>query len=185
MSRTSPSHWTACLAVAARTIVFAAFASLSVGRGWALDLDEPGGPKGATASAPLPAPDDRYAPVHGKPHFLSDAEWAGIQSAAKSASDPAHETARMVAYLHFQKTYFQWQQLQATQPTAAHKLAWRLLHELPTRVAEGLIGAEQAQQLQARLIPTLTKDPARQAHLMADQAKRLPPQPSAPPAFAN
>ena len=150
----------------------------------ALDLDEPGGDHDA-ASAPLPAPKDHFPPVHRKPDFLSDDEWAGVQASARAASDPAHETARLVDYLHFQKTYVQWSADRTAQPAQARQLAHALIRDLPDKVAQGVIGAEQAEQTLEQLVEYLEPDPARQERLLAQERRRLPPQPSAPPAFAH
>ena len=150
----------------------------------AIDLDE-GRPASEEASGPLPHPKDHFAPVHRKPDFLSDEEWAGVQATAGSSADPTHETARLVDYLRFQKLYFEWSTDKTTQPAHARLLAGQLMKGLPDKVAQGVVGAEQAEQTLEQLVDFLEPDPLKQEQMLARERRRLPPQPSAPPAFGQ
>jgi hypothetical protein len=150
----------------------------------AIDLDE-ARPPSQEASGPLPHPKDRFAPVHRKPDFLTDEEWAGVQATARSSADPAHETARLVDYLRFQKLYFEWTAEKTAQPAHARQLARRLMNGLPDKVAQGVVGAEQADQTLEQLVDFLEPDPLAQERMLARERRRLPTQPSAPPAFGH
>ena len=150
----------------------------------AIDLDE-GRPASQQASGPLPHPTDRFTPVHRKPDFFTDEEWAGVQATAQSSADPAHETARLVDYLRFQKLYFEWTAQKTAQPDHARSLARRLMQGLPDKVAQGVIGAEQADQTLEQLVDFLEPDPLAQERMLARERRRLPTQPSAPPAFGH
>ena len=150
----------------------------------AIDLDE-GRPASEQASGPLPRPKDHFPPVHGKPDFLTDEEWAGVQATARSSADPAHETARLVDYLRFQKLYFQWSTEKTTQPVHARQLTRQLMKGLPDKIAQGVVGAEQAEQTLEQLVDFLEPDPMKQEQMLARERRRLPPQPSAPPAFGH
>ena len=149
----------------------------------AIDLDE--GRPAPRLTDPLPAPKDRFAPVHAKPVFLTDEEWAGVQATARSSADPAHELARQVDYLRYQKLYFQWNAEKTTQPAHARQLARQLMQGLPAKVAEGLVGAEQAEQTLEQLVDFVEPDPLQQERLLARERRRLPPQPAAPAAFGQ
>ena len=149
----------------------------------ALDLDD--GRPGVLPTEPLPVPRDHFAPVHGKPAFLSDDEWAGVQASARSSADPTHEVARQVDYLQYQKLYFQWSTEKTTQSAHARQLARQLMLGLPRKVAEGLVGAEQAEQTLEQLVDFVEPDPLQQERLLARERRRLPPQPSAPAAFGQ
>ena len=149
----------------------------------AIDLDD--GRPGALPTEPLPAPRDHFAPVHGKPAALSDEEWAGVQASARTSTDPAHEVARQVDYLQYQKLYFQWNTEKTTQSAHARQLARQLMQGLPRKVAEGFVGAEQAEQTLEQLVDFVEPDPLRQERLLARERRRLPPQPAAPAAFGQ
>jgi hypothetical protein len=149
----------------------------------AIDLDD--GRPGAPPAGPLPAPKDHFAPVRAKPAFLTDEEWAGVQASARASADPAHEQARLVDYLRFQKLYFQWNAEKATRPAHARQLARELMQGLPAKVAQGVVGAEQAEQTLEQLVDFVEPDPLQQERLLARERRRLPPQPSAPPAFGQ
>ena len=169
---------------ARRFISLLALSAIAFSRvAFAIDLDD--GRPGAPPAAPLPAPKDRFAPVHGKPAFLSDEEWAGVQASARTSADPAHELARQVEYMRYQKLYFQWNAEKTTQPAHARQLARQLMQGLPTKVAQGLVGAEQAEQTLEQLVDFVEPDPLQQERLLARERRRLPPQPAAPAAFGQ
>jgi hypothetical protein len=163
--------------------LFALSAVACCGTAAAIDLDD-GRPAGRAAVA-LPRPEEGVPAVHGKPDFLTDGEWAGVQATARSTADPAYETARLVDYLRFQKLWFRWNEQKSAQPAAARRTARTLMQGLPTKVAQGVVGAEQAEQALEQLVDFLEPDPLKQERLLARERHRLPPQPSAPAALGQ
>lgn len=140
---------------------------------------------GASSPAWLPAPLDRYPVVHGKPSFLTDEEWQGVQASARASSNPEQETARIVDYMHFQKSYFRWMESKDKDPKGARVLARQLLEQLPMQVRRGAVGADQAYALEYKLVEYLEPDAARRARLLYEQDERMPVQPKAPAALTR
>ena len=126
-----------------------------------------------------PVPTDGTRPTD----FTSE-DWAMLQTATADAADPKAELKRLVNYLRFQKGFAQWQSLQNSPDIAGrHRLAERLLSQLPDRVSRGEMGAGEVGLIQQALLADLVSDETlRQQRLALGQAELAKAVPKLDPA---
>lgn len=135
------------------------------------------------ASAP---PLDNYQTLTRKPDALSELEWQAMREAAAQSPNPGHELARMADYVVFQKRFMQWQGGAATMDAKQRaSLGQALLDEMPTKVAQGVLAAQQAIQIQSEIVQDLEADVAKRQKWLDQERQRLPAQPDVAPAFEH
>lgn len=135
------------------------------------------------ASAP---PLDNYQTLTRKPDALSEQEWQAMRAAAAQSPNPGHELARMADYVVFQKRFMQWQGGAATMDAKQRaSLGQSLLDEMPTKVAQGVLAAQQAIQIQSQIVQDLEADVAKRQKWLDQERQRLPAQPEVAPAFEH
>lgn len=140
-------------------------------------------PSHARASAP---PLDNYRTLTRKPDALSESEWQAMRTAAAQSNNPEHELARMADYVVFQKRFMQWQGGAATMDAKQRaSLGQALLDEMPTKVAQGVLAAQQAIQIQSQIVQDLEADVAKRQKWLDQERQRLPAQPEVAPAFEH
>lgn len=89
----------------------------------------------------------------GRPADFSPEDWAALKDALSKTPNPRAELERIVKYLRFQKGFEQWQALQDGPDVATrHRLAERLLDQVPERMKQGEMTYGEAQMLEAALL---------------------------------
>lgn len=135
------------------------------------------------ASAP---PLDNYPPIQRKPSALSDQEWQTLKAQASQTANPDHELSRTADYISFQKKYMAWRALTpGAQDPQRQELAQSLLDDLPTKVAQGVVAAQQARQIQEDILTASVPDESRRQQLLEAEHQRLPAQPQAAAPFQH
>jgi cytoskeletal protein RodZ len=125
-------------------------------------------------------------PLTRKPDALSEQEWQAMRAAAAQSPNPGHELARMADYVVFQKRFMQWQGGAATMDAKQKaSLGQSLLDEMPTKVAQGVLAAQQAIQIQSQIVQDLEADVAKRQKWLDQERQRLPAQPEVAPAFEH
>ncbi len=107
----------------------------------------PFGPGGAVSAwvAPTVLPD-------GRPSDFSPEDWAALKSAMAQTAKPEAELKRVVAYLRFQKSFEQWQNLRESSDLARRQqLAAALVDQLPERLRQGEVTMGEALMLASAL----------------------------------
>jgi len=105
------------------------------------------GPGGAvtTLAAPTVLPD-------GRPSDFSPQDWAALKDAMAKTANPESELKRVVAYLRFQKSFEQWQNLRDSSDMARRRqLAGALVEQLPERLRQGEVTMGEALMLASAL----------------------------------
>lgn len=105
------------------------------------------GPGGSVSTwvAPTVLPD-------GRPSDFSPEDWAALKSAMAKTANPESELKRVVAYLRFQKSFEQWQNLRESSDLARRQqLAASLVDQLPERLRQGEVTMGEALMLASAL----------------------------------
>ena len=110
------------------------------------------------------------------PEGMSADQWRDLQDALKHHPRRAAEIARVtetMAYMARLERYRGLQRAGSADLPSARALAGPLLAQLPTRVAQREIGANEALALQAALLETLIPDPTARAAQAAEERQRI------------
>lgn len=88
----------------------------------------------------------------GRPADFTPEDWAALKEAMSKTANPRAELERVVKYLRFQKGFEQWQSLQDAPDVATrHRLAERLVEQIPDRLRQGELTMGEALMLEAAL----------------------------------
>jgi hypothetical protein len=114
---------------------------------------------------PMPSPAVLVAPptlADGRPADFSPQDWTALKQAMAKTANPRAELDRVVRYLRFQKGFAQWQALREASGDEAlrHKLASRLLEQVPERLKQGEMTYGEAMVLNSALLEDLEPDDA-------------------------
>lgn len=119
----------------------------------------------------------------GRPSDFSLEDWAALKEAMSKTANPRSELERVVKYLRFQKGFEQWQSLQDSPDVGTrHKLAQRLLEQIPERLKQAELTMGEALMLESALWSDLEpNEEARKLKLEQAQVKLngAAPQPDA------
>jgi hypothetical protein len=85
--------------------------------------------------------------LSSKPSFMSDADWARLQSTAATAS-ANQQSPQLKSIIDLQQKINTWQ----TQPAMREQLSQQILQKLPELVANGVVSPDQAQQMQQAIL---------------------------------
>lgn len=113
----------------------------------------------AVAAAPKVAPKPEMALLvpptileDGRPSDFTAEDWVALKEAMSKTANPRSELERVVKYLRFQKGFEQWQSLQDSPDVGMrHKLAQRLLEQIPERMKQAELTMGEALMLEAAL----------------------------------
>ena len=117
-------------------------------------------------------------PLAGKlterPEFVSHIEWQILKAVAATQQNSEQELLRLVNYLRFSKQLEWWQSQQPDQNHHRHiRIGWQLLNDIPERVEQQDLAADQAQQLQVALLEVLEPDAGKRRHHLEREAARI------------
>ena len=117
-------------------------------------------------------------PLAGKlterPEFVSRIEWQILKAVAATQQNSEQELLRLVNYLRFSKQLEWWQSQQPDQNHHRHiRIGWQLLNDIPERVEQQDLAADQAQQLQVALLEVLEPDAGKRRHHLEREAARI------------
>ena len=109
-----------------------------------------------------------------RPDFVSRIEWQILKGVVAARENSEQELLRLVNYLRFNKQLEWWQSQQPDPNHHQHvRVGWKLLNEIPARVEQQDLAADQAQRLQVTLLEVLEPDPGKRRHHLEREAARI------------
>ncbi len=109
-------------------------------------------------------------PIRDRPAFTSNMEWQMLKGVAERHPDPQAELLRLANFLRYTKLLEKWQDLPATAEASLRQaLSSQLLEDLPDRVRNGEVDAQDAR----RQAPALLRDAFQDGAARAKAEARL------------